>query len=90
MPSRRYLTTEQRGYGVPHDRQKDYWRPFVRAGLVVCPYCGEKIVGPFDLGHSDDRRSWIGPTHPECNRREAGLKTARLRRGRRTVTSQEW
>lgn len=90
MPRRMRPSNEQRGYGVTHTRVVEHYRPLVRAGLCDCPYCGEKIVGPFDLGHSDDRRSYIGPTHPRCNRREAGLKTARLWRGQTTVTSQEW
>jgi hypothetical protein len=88
--SRRFLTADQRGYGVAHWRLKDRLRPFVAAGLIPCAYCGERIVGEWDLGHSDNRRSWIGPTHAVCNRREAGHKTARLRRQRRTITSQEW
>jgi hypothetical protein len=90
VPRRIRLSTAERGYGVPHLRTCDYWRPFVRAGLVTCPYCGEIIRGAFHLGHSDDRASYIGPTHPICNLREAGLKAARLARGQRTVTSRSW
>lgn len=73
-------------------RARQVVEPFVRAGLAVCPYCGE-LIGPgeeWDLGHSDDRGSLIGPCHAVCNRREAGLKSARLRLGQRTVTSQAW
>ena len=73
MPSRVRPSNEQRGYGVTHRRTVEYWRPLVRAGMVRCPYCGEVIRGAFHLGHSDDRRSYIGPTCPKCNLREAGL-----------------
>lgn len=90
MPRRIPLTREQADYGVRHRRTYDYWKPFVRAGLVSCPYCGEVIRGAFHLGHSDDRASYIGPTHPFCNLREAGLKTARLRRGEQRETSRKW
>ncbi len=90
MTSRRHLSNEQRGYGVSHTRLRERLLPVVAAGLAVCPYCGNKIVGQWDLGHSDDRRSWIGPTCATCNRREAGLKTARLRSQPRTITSREW
>jgi hypothetical protein len=88
--SRRFLTADQEGYGVAHWRLKERLRPFVQAGVVPCAYCGEVITGEWDLGHSDDRTRWIGATHARCNRREAGFKTARLRRGRRTITSREW
>ena len=89
--SRRFLTADQKGYGTPHWRLKDRLRPLVAAGVIRCQYCGGVITDAvWDLGHSDDRSTWIGPTHAVCNRREAGHKTARLRRGRRTVTSQEW
>jgi hypothetical protein len=73
-----------------HRRAREQLAPLVRAGLAVCAICGERIVGEFHLGHSDDRSSYIGATHPRCNVREAGLKTARLWRGRSTVTSREW
>jgi hypothetical protein len=90
MPRRIRLSNDQRGYGVTHRRTVEWWRPRVRAGLVTCPYCGKVIVGPFHLGHSDDRLSYIGPTHPHCNLRESGLKTARLRAGTNRVVSREW
>lgn len=90
MPRRNRPSQELRGYGVTHRRTVEGWRPLVRAGLVSCPLCGRLIVGAFHLGHSDDRLSYIGPTHPACNLREAGLKTARLRAGTARVVSREW
>jgi hypothetical protein len=49
--------------------------------MTDCVLCFEPIEPgqKWDLAHSDDRRSWLGPAHASCNRREAGLKTARLR-----------
>lgn len=90
MKSRRHLSEEQRGYGVPHRRLKERLRPFVQAGKLRCVYCGEVVVGPFHLDHTDDRRGWSGVAHPACNMREGGLKSARLWRGKTTVTSREW
>jgi hypothetical protein len=92
MPRRVRASTTDRDYGVRHKRTCEYWRPFVRAGLVTCPVCGERIDPrePWHLGHSDDRQTYIGPTHKICNLREAGLKTARLRRGEQRVTSRQW
>lgn len=90
MTRRLRKSREQRGYGVVHKRTRASLEPLVRAGLAVCVYCGERIEGAWHLGHSDDRETYIGPTHPTCNEREAGLKAARLSRGESTVTSQEW
>jgi hypothetical protein len=83
-------TTTSLGYGNVHQRLRARLVPLVRAGLARCVFCGDPIEGDFHLDHSDDRRSWTGPAHPRCNLREAGLKTARLRRARRPVTSREW
>jgi hypothetical protein len=73
-----------------HNRTHAYYERRVRAGLERCPYCGEVVRHPWDLAHSDDRQTYIGASCARCNRREAGLKTARLRRGQTTVTSQVW
>jgi hypothetical protein len=90
MTRRSRLTQEQRGYGVTYRRGRAVVKPLVAAGLARCVYCGEVIVGAFHLDHSDDRRSVRGPAHPRCNVVEAGLKSARLRHGEGTVTSQRW
>ena len=68
-------------YDVPHKRMRGRLDPAVRTGTVECVLCGELIpVGAaWDLAHSEDRRSWLGPSHAVCNRREAGFKTARIR-----------
>jgi hypothetical protein len=82
MKTNRQRKTTTRNYGVVHKRLRARLVPLARAGLLTCCYCGEVIVGAFDLAHSDDRRRYIGPSHPVCNRREAGLKSVRLGYGR--------
>jgi hypothetical protein len=84
------LSAAQRGYGVEYVRARAAAARLVRAGAALCAICGEPIRGAFHLGHSDDRSHLIGPTHPRCNVVEAGLKSARLRRGEQTVTSRQW
>jgi hypothetical protein len=83
-------STTRGGWGHDHQQLRARLDPLVRAGGVLCVYCGEPIVGDWDLCHSDDRRSYIGCAHPFCNRREAGLKAARLRRGQRLNVSRAW
>ncbi len=92
MPRRIRGSTTERGYGGDFMKSRKAVEPLVRAGLAVCPVCGERILPgeEWHLGHSDDRASLIGALHKRCNLREAGLKTARLKRGQRTVTSQAW
>jgi hypothetical protein len=90
MPGRLFRNQEGRGYGVGHRRLRERLAPLVAAGVLRCVFCGELIEGEFHLDHSDDRRGWRGVAHPLCNLREAGLKSARLRAGRRTVTSRQW
>jgi hypothetical protein len=68
-------------YDVAHKRARERLIPFVASGQAVCVLCGEGIEAgsAWDLAHSDDRRSWLGPSHAICNRGDAGRKTARLR-----------
>jgi hypothetical protein len=89
---RRILGTSAAGYDTVHQRRRDWWKPRVLTGTVVCAHCPDVIaVGEaWDLAHSDDRRT-SSPAHARCNRREAGLKTARQQwalTGRRV--SREW
>jgi len=55
--------------------------PVVDSGGTLCVLCGEPILAgaPWDLAHSDDRRSWLGQAHAACNRQDAGYKTQRRR-----------
>jgi hypothetical protein len=80
-------------YDVCHKRMRERLGPLVAAGSTVCVLCGEPIEAgsPWDLAHSDDRRSWLGPSHSRCNRGDAGRKTARLRwEQMERRTSQVW
>ena len=80
-------------YDLPHKRYRARLDPVVSLGETLCVLCGELIlVGePWDLAHSDDRRSWLGASHAVCNRGDAGRKTARLRweRSERRM-SEQW
>lgn len=72
-------TRQQRGYDAQHDRERATWAPLVDAGDITCPRCHQRIDPgePWDLGHTDDRRSWTGPEHQRCNR-AAGGRAAHL------------
>lgn len=63
-------TRQQRGYDAAHMRERARWKPIVEAGTAACAKCGLPIpaAGPWDLGHTDDRRTWTGPEHVACNR----------------------
>jgi hypothetical protein len=88
--------TTARGYGSSHQREREKWRPKVDAGLVNCARCGQPIEPgrPWDLGHSDDRKTWTGPEHPSsCNRKAGGRNGALVTNALRTrgrQTSREW
>jgi hypothetical protein len=63
--------TTANGYGWPHQRLREAWRPRVEAGQVDCARCGERIQPGdlWDLGHDDNDRSvYQGPEHQGCNR----------------------
>lgn len=59
-----------RGYGSDHKALRAQWAPKVSTGMVTCARCGLPIQRhePWDLGHSDDRASYRGPEHADCNR----------------------
>ena len=63
-------------YDTNHHRLRSRLEPKVAAGGVICPTClGPILPGqPWDLGHGDGPREYLGPQHRACNRRTAGRK----------------
>lgn len=97
MPAK--AKTTDRGYGNPHQRERDRWRPKVDAGLVDChaKRCFEPTRAilpgqPWDLGHTEDRTGWTGPEHVPCNRAEGGRRGADVTNGKRAALrhSRQW
>jgi hypothetical protein len=66
----RQLKTGTRGYGQHHQTLRAQIAPQVAAGVVNCARCGKPIRPgePWDLDHTDDRTSYLGPSHRRCNR----------------------
>lgn len=79
------LPTAARGYGAAHQRLRRQLDPVVAAGGVACARCGLPIVPgtPWELDHTPDRTSYLGPSHKSCNRR------AKKRRRRTFVSAEE-
>jgi hypothetical protein len=68
-------TRQQRGYTKAHERERRRWERPVQLGHVDCaaPTCvmptRRILLGqPWDLGHTEDRTTWRGPEHMQCNR----------------------
>jgi hypothetical protein len=80
--TRTIANTTARGYGTPHQRERQRWAPYVNAGQVRCARCGQPIIPgtAWDLGHSNDRSTWTGPEHARCNR-AAGARYGNRKRG---------
>ena len=78
---------EARGYGWwAHRTRRAAIAPLVAAGKAICASCGKRILPgeSWDLGHTDDRRGYLGPEHARCNRAKGARKGA----GR--VVSRSW
>ncbi len=70
---------ESRGYGYEHRTLRKQFERYVEAGQVYCARCRE-LIQPgtqWALDHSDDRASYLGPSHKRCND-SAGGKAAHL------------
>lgn len=67
----------QRGYGSAHRTARTRWAARVARGIVNCARCQQLILPdqPWALDHSDDRLSYLGPSHATCNN-SAGGKNA--------------
>jgi len=74
-------TSTERGYGAGHRQLRAIWQKRVATGTVLCARCQQLIVPntPWDLDHSDDRSSYIGPSHATCNRAAAGRASHQYR-----------
>lgn len=68
---------QQRGYGKAHDQLRAKWKPTVQLGTVRCARCNQLILPgqEWALDHTDDRASYLGPSHKQCND-SAGGKAA--------------
>lgn len=81
MP-RHGASRQERGYDARHDRiRASYQRRMDRGRTYHCPRCGG-AVDPTDwhLDHTDDRKSWLGPSHPKCNSKAgAANRPSRIR-----------
>ena len=94
-------STEERGYGQAHRRERAKWQRRLDRGEVIACHallCLEPDVPivsgmRWDLGHTVDRTAWTGPEHVGCNRSE-GATRGNLQREEREpsvyVPSLEW
>ena len=66
----RKISTSQRGYGSRHQQLRRQLSALVAPGDFPCARCGEPILKgqAWDLDHSDDRGTYLGPSHAACNR----------------------
>lgn len=89
MPSQG--STNQRGYGWKHQRERAKWVPRVRAGGVSCWRCGLAIPpsGRWDLGHLPGHEPRTGNPrwHPEHVGRECPAGGNRATSSRRRKAS---
>lgn len=70
-------TTTQRGYGAPHRRERERWRPVVEAGDATCCRCHKRIPpdAAWHLDHDDnDRTRYRGVACATCNTRAGAIK----------------
>ena len=68
-------TPQQRGYDTDYLQAKASYEADLRAGKrITCVICHCPITGlPVTPQHSADRTRIVGPSHPPCNLRDAGL-----------------
>lgn len=59
-----------RGYGTQHQKLRKLWQDRLLTGPVTCSRCREPIRAndAWDLDHTDNRTSYLGPSHARCNR----------------------
>lgn len=66
-------TRAERGYDTAHDAERETYAIRIRSGETLrCVTCNKKLSLNFHMGHTADRKGWIGPQCPFCNDSEAG------------------
>ena len=67
-------TTSQRGYGSRHQQERAKWQRIISKTGWPCSRCDERIqpLDEWHLDHSDDRDTYLGPSHAHCNTSAAG------------------
>jgi hypothetical protein len=62
-------TTTERGYGSQHQIERAKWQRIVDRTGWPCARCETRIQPGDDwhLDHSDDRTTYLGPSHARCN-----------------------
>jgi hypothetical protein len=91
-------TTAQRGYGTPHQTERERRLRQYRPG-DPCAHCGQPITWwpltvarqYIDLPHTADRNGYLpGLAHRYCNRRDGQRVTTAILNARRGSTSRTW
>jgi hypothetical protein len=84
------MSTSSRGYGTAHQAERARWQPVIDSGLGTCRaercrYPDRAILPGADwhLGHTPDRRGYIGPCHPLCNVTEGGSRGGQAKAAKR-------
>ena len=74
-------TARQRGYDRTHEQERARVAHQVETLQAHCHRCGLIILPTeaWDLGHTDDRKTWTGAEHARCNRSAAGKRSAEFR-----------
>lgn len=70
-------TRQQRGYDSAHVKLRAAWQARIDAGedIRCADGCGTRITGrTWDLGHTDDRRGYLGPMTQAHNRADGGRR----------------
>ena len=67
---------QHRGYDAGHDRLRKAWIPKVATGTVNCARCHKRILPDqaWHLDHTDDRTTYLGPSHQRCNTSAGGTR----------------
>ena len=66
-----------RGYDSTHRQERAKWQLIIGKTGWPCSRCDERIQPSDDwhLDHTDDRDSYLGPSHARCNLSAAGKKS---------------